>query len=144
MRSKGESRTVSESVWSGRSAALIACAVTALSFFLTIQSALAQFTANFQTQTISGVTSNWLDTFYIVGSNTFADTLQITASGVLSNGSGVLGYATGGSNNAAIVNGTGSTWKNATNLYVGFLGTGNELILTNGGQGVQPGRHDGL
>jgi T5SS/PEP-CTERM-associated repeat protein len=134
MRSKGESRTVSESVWSGRSAALIACAVTALSFFLTIQSALAQFTANFQTQTISGVTSNWLDTFYIVGSNTFADTLQITASGVLSNGSGVLGYATGGSNNAAIVNGTGSTWKNATNLYVGFLGTGNELILTNGGR----------
>ena len=98
------------------------------------QSTRAQFTANSQTVIISGVTSNWVGTFYIVGSNTFLDTLQIQSSGVLSNGSGVLGYAAGGSNNTALVSGAGSLWKNLTNLYVGFLGVNNQLIVTNGGR----------
>ena len=71
---------------------------------------------------------------YIVGSNTFLDTQQIINSGVLSNGSGVLGYAAGGSSNTALVSGSGSVWKNATNLIVGFLGTANQLIVTNGGR----------
>ncbi|HUJ09366.1 MAG TPA: hypothetical protein VL171_05010 [Verrucomicrobiae bacterium] len=56
-------------------------------------SANGQFSANFQTNTISAVTSNWVGNgTYVVGSNTFADVLQITNSGVLSNGTGSIGY----------------------------------------------------
>jgi T5SS/PEP-CTERM-associated repeat protein len=113
-----------------------ACVVFAATLLCLSPSAHGQFTANFQTNTVSGATSNWLGTFYIVGSNTFSDVLQITGSGVLSNSSGALGYAIGSSNNTAVVSGTGSTWRNATNLYVGFLGTGNRLIITNGGRAI--------
>jgi T5SS/PEP-CTERM-associated repeat protein len=103
------------------------------------QSARAQFSANSQTITISGVTSNWAGNgSYVVGSNTFSDTLQIISSGVLSNGTGVLGFAPGGSNNTAVVSGSGSLWKNSTNLFVGFLGTANQLIVTNGGRVLDP------
>jgi T5SS/PEP-CTERM-associated repeat protein len=107
-----------------------------LAAILLASNAQAQFAGNNQTNTISGVASNWVGTFYIVGSNAFLDTLQINSGGVLSNGSGALGYAAGGSNNTAVVSGSGSTWKNATNLYVGFLGVDNQLIITNGGRAI--------
>jgi T5SS/PEP-CTERM-associated repeat protein len=141
MRNRGEFGTVSRS---GRLGCNVPGMFARRLFFLSVgfvaallcttPSAHAQFTSNFQTNTISGVTSNWLGTFYIVGSNTFLDTLQISSGGVLSNSSGALGYAAVGSNNTAVISGTGSTWKNATNLYVGFLGTGSQLIITNGGR----------
>jgi T5SS/PEP-CTERM-associated repeat protein len=105
-----------------------------LTLALWVPAARAQFTANSQTIIISGVTSNWLGAVYIVGSNTFLDTLQIINNGVLSDGTGALGYATGSSNNTALVSGSSSLWKNATNLFVGFLGTGNQLLVTNGGR----------
>ena len=85
------------------------------------------------------MTSNWAGNgSYVVGSNTFSDTLQIINSAVLSNGTGVLGFALGASNNTAMVSGTGSLWKNTTNLFVGFLGTANQLIITNGGRIADP------
>jgi T5SS/PEP-CTERM-associated repeat protein len=116
---------------------LAARSATLLVMLFVSPAAFAQFTTNFQTNTISGVTSNWVGNgFYIVGSNTFSDVLQVNSSGVLSNGSGALGYAAGGSNNIAVVSGTGSTWKNATNLTIGFLGAGNQLIITNGGRAI--------
>src|SRR5438309_149034 len=68
--------------------------------------ARAQFTADFQTNTISGVTSNWVgQPFYIVGSNTMGDVLQIINSGVLSNSGAVIGDRIEASNNTAIVSG---------------------------------------
>jgi hypothetical protein len=62
----------------------------------------AQYTANFQTNSIIGVTNNWSGS-YIVGSNTFADTLLIENSGVLSNGDVYLGYGGCDSNNSVLV-----------------------------------------
>ena len=41
-----------------------------------IEPAAGQYTSNFQTNTISGVTNYWPDD-YVVGSNTFADALMI-------------------------------------------------------------------
>lgn len=94
----------------------------------------AQVPASSQTNTINGVTSNWVDNgYYVVGSNTCLDALCIINGGVLSNGSGLVGYTTAASNNAAIVSGAGSVWTNHFDLYVGLTGRGNRLIITNHG-----------
>src|SRR5712675_649158 len=101
--------------------------------FLFASTAHAQFTGNIKTNTINGVTSNWVGNgTYVVGSNTFKDVLQIINSGVLSNGTGYIGYEISGSNNIAIVN--GGVWSNGPTLYVGYSGAGNRLIVTNGGK----------
>ncbi|MGA2605002.1 MAG: hypothetical protein ABSG14_12310 [Verrucomicrobiia bacterium] len=93
----------------------------------------AQFTANYQTNTISNVTSNWVGNgTYVVGSNTFADVLLIQSSGVLSNGSGCLGYVS--SNNTAQVTGNNSVWYNDSGVYVGYIGWANSLIISGGGR----------
>ena len=81
----------------------------------------AQFTANFQTNTVSGVTSNWVGNgTYVVGTNFTFDALRIINGGVLSNGTGYIGFAVGGSNNVAVVMGTGSilSWCSAKFSFI--------------------------
>ena len=95
----------------------------------------AQFSGNNQTNVISGVSSNWTGPF-IVGSNTFLDSLQILNGAVLATGDGFVGYLVGGSNNSALVSGAGSIWTNHANtaaLDIGHNGSGNSLTITNGG-----------
>jgi T5SS/PEP-CTERM-associated repeat protein len=92
----------------------------------------AQYSANFQTNLVSGVVSNWSGD-YLVGSNTFADGLLIQNSGVLSNGNGYLGYEVSSSNDSVLVTGTNSVWNNAGGLVVGFAGPDNRLVISNGG-----------
>ena len=97
------------------------------------QTAFAQFIANRQTNTISGVASNWVGNgTYVVGSNTFLDTLRIVSSGILSNGSGIIGYEVAGSNNVAYVIGTGAIWSNRNTLTIGNSGGRSQLIISNG------------
>jgi T5SS/PEP-CTERM-associated repeat protein len=103
-----------------------------LGIILGSQSSNAQFAVDFQTNIISGVTSNWTGD-YIVGSNTFADALLIQLSGVLSNGVGWLGYELNSSNNTAFVADGGSVW-NCGVLIVGRGGSGNSLIVSHGGR----------
>ena len=62
-----------------------------LGSWLGIQPGRAQYTANYQTNLISGVTNNWVGN-YGVGSNTFANTLLIQNGGALFNSDGYLGY----------------------------------------------------
>ncbi len=95
-------------------------------------SAQAQYTANFQTNLISGVVSNWTGN-YEVGNTTFADVLIVTNSAVLKDSSGYLGFSAGSSNNVAIITGAGSVWSNSATLYVGDLGSSNTLTIANGG-----------
>ncbi len=98
-------------------------------------SAHAQFTGNIKTNTINGVHSNWVGNgTYVVGSNTFKDVLQIINGGVLSNGTGYIGYEISGSSNAVTVTGTGSIWSNSSDLYIGDNGSGNSLTISNGGR----------
>ena len=105
-----------------------------LGFVLIAPVARAQFTTNFETNTISGVTSNWVGNgTYVVGSNTFLDTLIVQSGGVLSNGTGYIGYESSGSNNTAIVRDAGSAWINQATLFVGYQGAGNQLVISNGG-----------
>jgi T5SS/PEP-CTERM-associated repeat protein len=93
----------------------------------------APYTADYQTNTISGVASNWVGD-YIVGSCNFADVLIITNAGKLIDDSGYLGYTGSSSNNSALVGGSGSVWSNQPNLVVGRSGSGNSLVISNGGK----------
>jgi len=97
------------------------------------QPSTAQYTANFQTNTISGVRSNWAGD-YLVGSNTFSDALLIQNGGVLSNRIGYLGYETVSRSNGVLVSGSTSVWSNASDLYVGFSGGANGLVVSNSGR----------
>jgi T5SS/PEP-CTERM-associated repeat protein len=91
--------------------------------------ARAQYTGVFQTNIISGVTSNWSDYYYYVGNTNFADVLLIQNGGVLTNNEGRLGNALSSSNKIASVTGSNSIWRNRGDLYVGLLGSGNSLIV---------------
>jgi len=77
-----------------------------ISIALTASFAHAQFTANFQTNIISGVISNWTGN-YIVGSNTYADALVVQNSGLLSNRYAYIGYEAYSTNNSVLVTGSG-------------------------------------
>jgi T5SS/PEP-CTERM-associated repeat protein len=92
----------------------------------------AQFNSDFQTNVISGVTSNWAGD-YVVGSNTVFDLLRIENGGALSNGTAYLGYEASASNNSAIVAGSGTTWISGDTLNVGYSSVGNSLSISNGG-----------
>src|SRR5258707_205786 len=83
---------------------------------------------SFQTNIISGVTSNWVDAAgYFVGSNWVYDALVIQNSGGLSNKYGYIGYEANATNNAVLVTGTGSLWSNAISLVIGYYGSCNSL-----------------
>ncbi len=103
-----------------------------ISITLGIQSSEAQYSANFQTNIISGVTSNWSFT-YTVGSVTFADALLIENGGVLADSEATVGANASSSNNLVLVTDTSSVWSNGNRIYVGEAGAGNSLVISNGG-----------
>lgn len=92
----------------------------------------AQFTANFQTNIISGGVSNWAG-IYFVGSNTFANALLIRNGGALTDADAHAGYLPASSSNHVLVAGAGSAWTN-NNLYFGWSGSFNALIISNAGR----------
>jgi len=95
----------------------------------------AQYTGNFQTNIISGATSNWAGSYY-VGFTAFADVLSIKSSGVLRvTGPGCyLGWNTASSNNYALITDPGSVLSNVDGLFIGYEGSANSLVISNGGQ----------
>ena len=99
--------------------------------FLLAAPALAQYSANFQTNIISGVTSNWMPDYY-VGNANFADALLVQSNGVLTSFGGFIGAGTS-SSNSVLVTDSGSSWSNSY-LNVGVQGMGNSLVVSNGGQ----------
>jgi T5SS/PEP-CTERM-associated repeat protein len=98
----------------------------------------AQYTTNFQTNIISGVTSNWSGDYRVGGEMISGDVLLIISNGILFNASGYVGYGLPlrqGLPNVAVVDGSGSVWNNNSNLWVGYEGPPHsQLIITNGGQ----------
>jgi len=108
-----------------------------LSLFAT-QTSHAQFASSYQTNIISGVTSNWVGD-YVVGSNTVFDVLRVENAGaLLESGSGYIGVTSTplsrANNNAVVVSGSGSVWINSGDLSVGNIWGGNEfLTISNAG-----------
>ncbi len=103
----------------------------ALVLLLIATPARAQYTANFQTNIISGVASNWAGD-YLIGFNTFADALLIQNGGALSSGNGYVGYEIGADNNTALISDSNSMWNVTGVLVVGNNSSGNQLVVTNG------------
>jgi T5SS/PEP-CTERM-associated repeat protein len=99
----------------------------------------SQYTADFQTNIISGVISNWVGDYAVGNSNASFDVLLVQNGGVLSDGNGYIGYDSGYDeipNNVASVSGTGSVWSNSGPLFIGDYSesvTYNSLTITNGG-----------
>ncbi len=91
----------------------------------------AQYSADFQTNIISGITSNWSGAYY-VGYTNFADVLVIENGGALSSDGGYVGIETSASNNFAVVSGSGSVWSNSSTFSVGWSGAGNTLVISGG------------
>jgi T5SS/PEP-CTERM-associated repeat protein len=68
-----------------------------------------------------------------VGSNGVANRLVVSNGAFVENGVGNLGNRVDSSNNFAMVTGGGSMWSNRLDLRVGTGGSGNQLIVSNGG-----------
>lgn len=117
------------------------CLIAGMLVALVLQPSLsnAQYSADYQTNIISGLTSNWVDNpangnaGYVVGSNWVYDALVVDDGGALSNGFGYIGYAVGADNNSVLVSDPGSVWSNSGPVFVGYSGAGNQLTITNGG-----------
>lgn len=93
--------------------------------------AKAQYSANYQTNIISAVTSNWPGD-YIVGSNYVFDVLQIVNGGYLSDESAYIGFTAAASNNSVQVN-AGAVWGSVSNILIGYSGAANSLTVGSGG-----------
>jgi T5SS/PEP-CTERM-associated repeat protein/autotransporter-associated beta strand protein len=86
---------------------------------------------------VTGANSTWNNTGDLyIGEHGAHSGLMISDGGHVSNGSNsigaVLGWNSVSSNNSVLVTGSGSTWSNAGNLYVGYNGSGNNLSIAAG------------
>jgi len=85
------------------------------------------------TNIISGVSTNAGLNFY-VGQSTPYNYLEINSAGVLYDTNAYIGFSATASNNSALVTGNGSVWTNTFDLSVGHQGSGNSLVIANGGR----------
>jgi T5SS/PEP-CTERM-associated repeat protein len=86
------------------------------------------------TVTVTGPNSVWTNSLdLIVGQAGFGNQLVVSNGGSVVNGVGYFGVEASSSSNAVLITGAGSAWTNRTALYIGALGNGNRLVVTNGG-----------
>jgi T5SS/PEP-CTERM-associated repeat protein len=85
---------------------------------------------------VTGAGSRWETTDFALGYDGPGNRLTITNGGqVLCHSDGFVGgFGDSGSDNIALVTGSGSFWSNDGDLYVGYFSDANQLILTNGGR----------
>jgi len=87
----------------------------------------AQFSASFQTNTISGVISNWTGNYYTFGYS--YDSLQLSAGAHLNDGEPFLE----GGFDSVSVTGSNTVWGNGGGPLVGYNSDSNVLTVSNGG-----------
>jgi T5SS/PEP-CTERM-associated repeat protein len=88
-------------------------------------------TLTLSTNTGTGTLLVITNTLY-VGSQGSSNSLSISAGATVSDGTGTIGDSNTSSNNSALVTGTNSLWTNSIALVVGYSGSGNSLIISNG------------
>ena len=71
-----------------------------------------------------------------LGSSGSFNQLNVRNGGRFENGLARIGAGTGAGNNLALVADAGSLWTNSGDLFVGYSGSFNQLVATNGGQVV--------
>ena len=100
-------------------------------------------TASDNSLLVTGAGSTWSSgTALLIGSSGSGNNLTVEAgAGVVSEGSGVaLGYNVGSSGNSLLIDGVGSSLADSDDFVVGFSGSGNEVVISNGGN-LTNGQH---
>jgi fibronectin-binding autotransporter adhesin len=93
----------------------------------------ANIGANVNSAIVTDPGTRWLlSSNLYVGSNGPLSLLVISNGALVGNALGTIGYNGSSSNNVAVVTGPGSVWSNATDLFVGLIGRGNQLVVSNG------------
>src|SRR5438093_9962234 len=83
---------------------------------------------------VTGSGTMWSNRFDLrVGSGGRGNQLIVSNGGWVASRSGFVGNNATGSNNFALVTGSGSVWSNARNVEVGLLGASNRLVIEAGG-----------
>ena len=95
-------------------------------------------TASNNKATVTGSNSLWINYYNLyVGSSGSGNSLVISNGGTVSDegtaGQVFIGANGSSSNNSVLVTGAGSLWTNRSELYVGGSGSGNSLVISNGG-----------
>jgi T5SS/PEP-CTERM-associated repeat protein len=85
------------------------------------------------TNIVDGVTNNAAGPYYVGNTGSFNGLIVTNAGQLVVTGNGMIGNATGSSNNSALVTGSSSVWSNSSLMIVGFSGLGNQLTIQNGG-----------
>ena len=80
---------------------------------------------------VSGSISN--NALLYVGNEGSGSSLVISHGGTVANGRGYIGFTNASSNNSVLVTGSNSLWTNNNSLYVGYRGSGNSMVISNGG-----------
>lgn len=93
----------------------------------------AQLVADGATYTINNTGINLGAAELIIGTNGPNTSLIITNNGRLTNAFCYVGFYPGSTNNRVMVTGAGSLWNNTNGLILGYQGSGNTLLITNGG-----------
>jgi T5SS/PEP-CTERM-associated repeat protein len=84
---------------------------------------------------VSGAGSSWTnDSSLRVGWRGSASQLIVTNGGTVGSSDAYLGGDLSSSNNLALITGTNSQWSSLSDLYVGNVGSFNQLIVTNAGR----------
>jgi T5SS/PEP-CTERM-associated repeat protein len=92
------------------------------------------YVAHDNTATITGSGSVWNTTGYLaVGYAGFGNQLALANGGVATACDAYVGITSSASNNTVLVTDNSSVWNVTTNLFMGYGGAGNTLIVTNGG-----------
>jgi T5SS/PEP-CTERM-associated repeat protein len=83
---------------------------------------------------VTGAGSLWTNRFGLhVGNSGSGNRLEISNGGVARDLNGLLGLDSTSSNNVAVVTGAGSLWTNEADLFVGYAGAGNQLVVSDSG-----------
>ena len=83
---------------------------------------------------VTGTGSLWTSSGDVyIGEFGSANSLVITNGGRVSDDWGVVGYDTNSLYSQALVTGAGSVWSNATVTFVGYSGSSNSLVISDGG-----------
>ena len=98
-------------------------------------------TANNNTATVTGAGSFWAnDSFFYVGRSGSGNQLVVSNGGTVINAASYVGFDSTANNNTVTVTGAGSLWTTQPELmfyssaiYVGFAGSGNQLVVSSGG-----------
>jgi T5SS/PEP-CTERM-associated repeat protein len=92
---------------------------------------------------VTGIDSAWLSAGdVVIGYGGTGNRLEVSDGGTVSNGvvnyegglsGGIIGFNEGSTDNRVLVTGIGSRWISSGDLFVGFNGAGNSMLISNGG-----------